>query len=143
MYKKQADIRWSDMDPNFHLRHSVYYDLGASTRISFLNDNGFTPNVLLQNQIGPILFREECVFKREVRFHDKVEIDLRLQKCRKDGSRWTMVHQLWKNETSLSAIITVDGAWIDLVNRKLAIPPAIIMNAFNTIPKTEDFKWLD
>jgi acyl-CoA thioester hydrolase len=30
------DIRWSDLDPNFHLRHSVYYDYGAFARVQFL-----------------------------------------------------------------------------------------------------------
>jgi acyl-CoA thioester hydrolase len=32
-YSKKIDIRWSDIDANFHLRHSVYYDLGAFLRM--------------------------------------------------------------------------------------------------------------
>ena len=65
-YIKDVDIRWSDLDPNFHLRHSVYYDFGAYCRISFLNDNGITETVMREHKIGPVLFREECVFKREI-----------------------------------------------------------------------------
>ena len=38
VYSKKVEIRWSDLDPNFHLRHSVYYDWGAYTRISFLSE---------------------------------------------------------------------------------------------------------
>lgn len=27
--KYPVHLRWADMDPNFHLRHDVYYALGA------------------------------------------------------------------------------------------------------------------
>ncbi len=64
-YIKNAEMRWSDLDPNFHLRHSVYYDFGAYCRICFLFDNGVTDKLMKELEIGPILFREECVFKRE------------------------------------------------------------------------------
>jgi acyl-CoA thioester hydrolase len=32
---KQLSFRWSDLDPNFHVRHSAYYDFGAQHRIEF------------------------------------------------------------------------------------------------------------
>lgn len=129
------------MDPNFHLRHSVYYDIGAYSRISFLNEHGFTPDVLVQHQVGPILFREECVFKREIRFEDRVRVNLQLQKSFRDISRWTMIHELWKNETTLAAVITVDGAWMDIVKRKLTAPPHELTEVFEKVPRTEDFAW--
>ena len=130
------------MDPNFHLRHTSYYDIGAYCRISFLNEHGFTPGLLIKYQIGPILFREECVFKREVHFGDSVEVSLELKKSFRDMSRWTMVHEIWKNESILSAVITVDGAWIDIVKRKLTKPPEELIDAFNKLPKTGDFEWV-
>ena len=57
-------------------------------------------------------------------------------------SRWTMMHEIWKNETVLAAVITVDGAWIDIVKRKLAIPPQELIDAFNKVRKAEDFEWV-
>lgn len=141
-YSKHVDIRWSDLDPNFHLRHSIYYDWGAYVRISFLNEQGLTPAVLVQHFIGPILFREECVFKREIQFGDQVEVNLTLLKCRKDMSRWTMQHEIWKNSDTLSAIITIDGAWIDTKARKLAIPPDLILKGFEALPKAANFEWV-
>lgn len=131
------------MDPNFHLRHSVYYDWGAFVRMSFLNEHGLTPSVLNQFHFGPILFREECVFKREIHFGDKVEINLQLRKSRRDMSRWTMIHEIWKNEQILSAVITAEGAWIDTHIRKLAAPPPVITDGFEKIPKSVDFEWLE
>ena len=142
-YEKQIEIRWSDLDPNYHLRHSVYYDYGAYSRVSFLTENGITPEIMLQHHIGPIIFREECLFKREIRFGDELVINLKLDKCRTNISKWTMVHEIWKNKDTLAAVITVDGAWLDTNIRKLAKPPELFMPAFERIPKTDLFKFTD
>ena len=117
---KEIQIRWSDLDPNFHLRHSVYYDWGALSRIEFLYARGLTAELMEQLHFGPILFREECIFKKEVRFGDKITIGLKLLKARKDYSRWTIQHDIIKNNEVVSAILTVDGAWLDTGKRKLA-----------------------
>jgi acyl-CoA thioester hydrolase len=141
-YSKIVEIRWSDLDPNFHVRHSVYYDFGAYVRMCFLTENGLTPNVLVQNHIGPILFREECLFKREVQFGDRVSINIFIKKSSKNYSRWTIQHELTKNDNTVCAIITVDGAWIDTIKRKLTIPHELVTPTFNQLPKTEDFEWI-
>jgi acyl-CoA thioester hydrolase len=140
VYSKKVEIRWSDLDPNFHLRHSVYYDWGAYTRISFLTEHELTPKLMMQHHIGPIIFREECMFKREIQFGDSIEVFLKLAKSTKDAGRWTMVHEIWKNTDTLSAIITVDGAWIDTQIRKLAIPPNLFAEKMDLLPKTENFE---
>jgi len=141
-YTKKIEARWSDIDPNFHLRHSVYYDFGAFVRIAFMTENGLTPFIMQQNKIGPILFREECVFKKEVHFNDAIEVNVQLVKARPDMSRWTMIHEVWKNGDTLSAIITIDGAWIDTELRKLAIPPDSFKQVFEQVPRTDHFEWL-
>lgn len=142
-YIKNVEIRWSDLDPNYHLRHSVYYDLGAFCRIAFLNEHGVTPQVMQSHHIGPVLFREECVFKREVKFGDELKVNLKLDKSTHDMRRWTLVHELWKQEDVLAAIITVEGAWLDTDLRKLAIPPAIFKKAFEMIPRTDEFMFIE
>lgn len=142
-YTKHVEVRWSDMDPNFHLRHSVYYDWGAYLRLSFLTEHGLTPSAMQQLHIGPILFREECVFKREIAFGDRVSTNVALSKSRRDISRWSMLHEVWKNDDTLCAVITVDGAWLDTKIRKLAVPPAMIQSVFESVPTTENFEWLD
>lgn len=140
-YSKNIEVRWSDLDPNFHLRHSVYYDWGAFIRISFMNESGLTPAVMQQEHIGPIIFREECVFKKEVRFNDAIEVNVTLLKSTPDAGRWTMVHEVWKNADTLSAVITIDGAWINTQFRKLAIPPQTFKSAFEKIPRADNFEW--
>ena len=66
IFELPLQIRWSDLDPNFHLRHSVYYDWAAMCRMEFLTRNGLTPALMQQMQFGPIIFREEAVFRKEI-----------------------------------------------------------------------------
>jgi acyl-CoA thioester hydrolase len=139
-YEKKIDLRWSDLDPNFHLRHSVYYDFGAYIRISFLHDHGMTDPILLQNHFGPILFREECIFRRELRMGDDISIDLHLVKAKSDFARWTIQHQL-KKEGVLAAVLTVEGAWMDTQTRKLTALPLPFREVFEKMPRTENFEW--
>ena len=141
-YTKPVEIRWSDLDPNFHLRHSVYYDMGAYIRMCFLTENGLNTAVLMRHQLGPVLFREECLFKREIHFNDTVSINLVLRQCSPTYSRWTMRHEVVKNGDIVSAIITVDGAWMDTVKRRLTVPAEIVTPTFEQLPRAEDFKWL-
>jgi acyl-CoA thioester hydrolase len=62
-FSKQLSFRWSDLDPNFHVRHSAY-DFGAQHRIEILESLGLTMKVLT-GHFGPILFREECIFRKK------------------------------------------------------------------------------
>ncbi len=141
-YNKSIEIRWSDLDPNFHVRHSVYYDMCAYVRMSFLTDYGLSAGVLTAHQIGPILFREECLFKREIKFGDIVSINLWLKQCSPSFSRWTMQHDIIIDTETIAAQVTVDGAWIDTARRKLTIPEVLVKQTFDQLPKSADFKWL-
>jgi len=140
---KEVQIRWSDLDPNFHLRHSVYYDWGALSRIEFLYANGLTAELMNKLHFGPILFREECVFKKEIRLGDRIRIGLKLLKGKRDYSRWTIQHDIIKGDDIVSAILTVDGAWLDTNKRKLATPPSQVTEVFSKMPYGENFQWLD
>lgn len=141
-YSKKMEIRWADLDPNFHVLHSKYYDFGAYCRMSFLTEHGITAALMVAENIGPIIFREECLFKKEIRFGDTVEVFLKLDKCNNDASRWTMLHEIWINGNSLAALITIDGAWIDTRLRKLAKPPEAYKTGLLMIPKSENFNKL-
>ena len=139
-YIKQVEIRWSDLDPNFHLRHSVYYDFGAYCRINFLFDNGITEDIMREHSIGPVLFREECFFMKEIILGDKISISLKLKSVSADFRKFSMQHEIFKNENELAAILIIDGVWMDTVKRKIAAPPQMVIDTLNTIPKTEDYK---
>jgi acyl-CoA thioester hydrolase len=139
-FKKEVSIRWSDIDPNFHLRHSVYYDFGAQQRIEILEEVGLSLNVMQEVGFGPIIFREECIFKREVRLSDIITITAKIAKMRADGSRWTIQHVFTNLQNVECATLNIDGAWMDTKKRKLCNPtPQIVVDVLNAFPRSEGF----
>ena len=95
-----------------------------------------------QLHVGPILFREECTFRKEIRLGDEITINLVLTKSRKDFSRWSIRHQIKKAGDIVAATIVVDGAWINLKERKLGTPPEHVHKVFAQMPQAEGFEWL-
>lgn len=134
-------LRWSDFDPNFHLRHSVYYDWGAMCRMAFLDQNGLTIDKFKTLPVGLILFREECSFRKEIVMGDEVHISLHLLSAKKDFSRFSIRHRITRGADILCATLVIDAAWISVKERKLAIPPPEAGEVFGRIPQDEEFKW--
>lgn len=142
-FEMPVQFRWADLDPNFHFRHSVYYDWATMCRFDFLKERGLNAALMKKLNFGPIIFREEAVFRKEIIYEDKVSINLKLLKSRRDFSRWTIVHEIKKNADTLCALVTIDGAWLNTIHRKLFIPPAEVVQIFQQMPIDENFQWLD
>lgn len=138
-FSTKLEVRWADLDPNFHVLHSKYFDFGAYCRMRFLTENGITVALMQEYHIGPILFREECLFKKEIKFGDELTITLKLDKLSPDYRKWTMVHEIWLNNNTLAAEMTADGAWMDTKLRKVVALPEIFRQGFYAIPKTNNF----
>ncbi len=144
MNKKHISIRWSDLDPNFHMRHSVFYDFCAQQRIEILGSLGLTMEKFKELQIGPVIFREEAVFRREIKLGDHIVLEVYLSKMKADASKWSFEHRFVNADGKLMATVTVDGSWLDVVQRKLAREiPDVLLSAFVDFPKTEGFELLD
>jgi len=139
-FVRTIQIRWSDMDSNRHLRHSAYYDYGAAMRMMVLSDHGLTLKKLEEFKIGPILFREEAIFKREIRLEDRISLDVAVVKSTPDFSRWSLRHNFIKGDGTLAAILNIDGAWMDLIKRKLTVPPELVKQIFGAFPKAHDYQ---
>lgn len=140
IFNKHLSIRWSDLDANFHLRHSVYYDFGAQIRLQILNSLGLTMEIMKEQHFGPVLLREECIFRREIKLNDHVVITARLAKLSADGARWTIQHEFLSLSQKVLATITVDGGWIDTNLRKFVTStPRIVKEVFESFPRAESF----
>lgn len=141
-FKIPVSLRWADFDPNFHLRHSVYYDFGAAARVAFLEAFGITYQLMSEQHFGPILFREEAVFRKEVRPGDELSINVLVTKLRRDSSRFSFRHELTRADDTLCAVMNVDGAWIDTQLRKLVVPPPAVAEALQGAARSNDFEWV-
>ncbi len=135
----EGKVLWSHIDANMHLRHSAYADFAAQARLNMLDSIGITADTLKQYKVGPILFREELIYLREVNPNDVVKVSCEMTKGRMDGSRWSFTQELYRGDAVKAAIIHVDGAWIDMVHRKLASLPQLFLDKFMHVPKSENF----
>ena len=39
-FQQQVSVRWDDLDPNGHVRHSAYYNYGSQARVAYLHRQG-------------------------------------------------------------------------------------------------------
>ncbi len=141
VFEQSIAIRWADLDPNGHVRHSVYYDYGAMVRIAYLHQSGFGIDWMARQGLGPVLFREEAKFFRELKLGDELLLDVRLAGLSEDHRKWSMRHRMRRGE-ELCATLEVDGAWLDLRARRIIPPPPGLLERFAAMPRTEDFRIL-
>lgn len=137
--RKKIIVRWSDLDPNGHVRHSVYYDYGAQVRIAYLQQFGLGLGWMTRNDIGLVLFREEAKFYRELNSGDELVIDVKLSGLSADHRKWSMRHRIMRGD-ELCATLDIDGAWFDLKTRRVTQPPQELMKKFEALVHTEDFQ---
>jgi acyl-CoA thioester hydrolase len=143
-FSKNFQVKWADIDANRHLRHSAYYDYGAQVRILFFDENGYSMQKFAEIHLGPILFREEAVFMKEIFMNEKITVDMRLAASRNDGTKWKFVHSIYKENGEKAAQITVEGAFMDLLKRKLTYPPEELLSLVEHLEKTENYElWPD
>jgi acyl-CoA thioester hydrolase len=141
--KKQISIRWSDLDPNFHLRHSVFYDFAAQQRVEILSSIGLTMSKFQEMKMGPVIFREEAIFRREIKMGDQITLEVYLSKMSADGTKWSFEHRFMNDAGKLMATLHVDGSWIDIVARKLYKDiPQDLLQSFIDFPRTDNFEMI-
>lgn len=140
-FEKNIEVRWSDVDPNRHVRHSAYYEYGAHVRIRYFTECGFDSATMSQLNIGPILFKEECSFIKEIRPDDTISINVLKGEVSEDASRWILHHEIFNQKGEKSAHITIKGAWIDLNIRKLTSPPIELAKAIHELPLGDHYTY--
>lgn len=141
-YTKTFEVIWADMDPNRHMRHSVYNDYAAQSRVAMFEDFGLSIESIAEIGFGPILFREETKFFKEIKMSEVITVSCQLTRMRKEGDRWTFLHEIYKENEAKAAEIIVDGAWLNINTRKLGVPNSNMLDVINQFPRTDDFKWI-
>ena len=136
----EGQIIWAQIDANRHLRHSAYADLCAQARSNMLEVMGLSLDKIAERNIGPVLFREELVYLREARLNDLIKVTVVMTRYNIDNSRFSFRHEVYRADGTKCAIVTVDGAWMDIEKRKLTLLPAEWQSIVAHLPKSEDFQ---
>ncbi|MCB0795186.1 MAG: thioesterase family protein [Flavobacteriales bacterium] len=140
-FRQRLHLRWADIDANYHLRHSAYYDLGAQQRMDGFAHFGLTQDGMREMAIGPVLFREECHFRSEIGIQDEVYLEMRITGLGMRHHKFRFEHLFRGPEGRDLARLEVEGAWIDIVARKVVSAPAEVMEAMDRLPRTTEFAW--
>tara|TARA_R110002049_G_scaffold11147_8_gene53363 strand:+ start:4646 stop:5089 length:444 start_codon:yes stop_codon:yes gene_type:complete len=132
--------KWSDFDPNRHMRHTAYNDYAAEVRVRYFAKYNFSIEEFTKHNLGPILFTEETSFRKEIHLGENITVNLKVQGLSENNERWKIVHEVFNEAGKLSAIIKVYGSWIDLSKRKLRIPPIETKEMFDFAERSDDFE---
>ncbi|MGI9532132.1 acyl-CoA thioesterase [Lutimonas sp.] len=139
-FKFSSPTRWADFDPNNHMRHTAYNDYAAESRVRLFDAYGLSLTEFNRLRVGPVLFKEETSFFREIGIGDNITVEVFLKGASELGERFKFVHKIFRGDGILSAEIEIYGAWIDLNKRKLTTPPGIILEVLEKLTKTDDFE---
>jgi acyl-CoA thioester hydrolase len=140
-FEKKFEVKWADLDPNGHVRHSAYYDYGGYIRIRFISESGYGQKKLAELKLGPILFKEECHFIKEIGMGDVLRVNILKGEISSDCSRWIVHHEIFSQDEQKVAHITAQGAWLNTEKRILTSPPTDLAKAFHRLPPGEGFNY--
>lgn len=136
----EGQIIWAQIDANRHLRHSAYADLCAQARSNMLDAAGLSLDRIAERNIGPVLFREELIYLREVRLNDVVKVRVMMRSYNTLNSRFSFLHEIYRSDNTKCAVVTVDGAWMDIGKRKLTTLPDEWQTIVEHLPKSDDYR---
>ncbi len=138
-YKHTFEIRWADLDPNAHMRHSAYLDYGAQLRIAYFSEYGYPIDRMQRENLGPLLFTEKASYLREIRPNELITVDLALTGLSENRKHWGIRHQIFKSSGELAGNIDCRGAWLDLLKRKVIVMPDALYQLMRGMPRSDDY----
>ena len=137
---KTFEVKWADVDPNNHLRNTVYVDYTDHVRFSYFESQGIDYNYIRELGVGPIFFKVCTTYYKEVHLHETVTVNLKLIRLSEDGGRWAFEHDIIKENGKVAAKVVVEGAFLNLHTRKLAKPSEKMNEAVRKLERVENYE---
>lgn len=141
-HEEHFAVRWSDLDANRHVKNTIFSEFATHTRFRLLEAHGFDQAKFERLRFGPVMFREEIRYRRELAFGDEVVVSVLFAGLSEDGSQWRVHQEVTRGDGKQAAILTIDGAWIHLDRRKLIAPPDELVQLLRRLPRTSSFQVL-
>lgn len=141
-HEEHFAVRWSDLDANRHVKNTIFSEFATHTRFRLLESHGFGQGRFEALRFGPVMFREEIRYRRELAFGERVAVNVLFAGLSEDGSQWRVHQEVRRADGKQAAILTIDGAWIHLDSRKLIAPPDELLQVVQVLPRTTDFQVL-
>jgi acyl-CoA thioester hydrolase len=130
---------WADMDWNSHMANTAYLNKVVDARLLALADKGLPAEEFIRLRLGVVVMKDELEYKREVKWMEEIDISFSLAGFAPDGSRFKVQNEILRTNGDLAARITSTGGFMDLDVRKLVAPPPVVLAAYLSLPRTEDY----
>lgn len=141
-FEERFTIRWGDLDANRHVRNTIFSEFATHTRFRVLEAHDFPQARFEAMRFGPVMFREEIRYRRELLFGEDVTVNVLFAGLSEDGSQWRVHQEVARADGKQAAILTIDGAWIHLDKRRLVAPPDELLAVLRSLPRMDDFEVL-
>lgn len=141
-FEEHFSVRWSDLDANRHVRNTIFSEFATHTRFRLLEAHGFTQARFESMRFGPVVFREEIRYKRELVFGEEVTVSVVSAGLSEDGSRWRVLQEVTRGNGKQAAMLRIEGGWIHLDTRRLMGPPRELLDLLQGLPRSADFEVL-
>lgn len=131
-FSVRIEVRGYELDRQGHLNQAVYMQYAEHARWQFLQAAGFTPDVLGEAGIGPVLLKATVRFQRELKAGDEVDVS-----CTISGGQGRLVELMQRFHTPagvpVARIDSVIGL-LDLTTRRLLPDPRATLRELATRP---------
>ena len=134
-FSKTYGVKWADLDPNEHVRHSVYDEYADDTRVRWMEQIGYPPARFSESGFGPVIVRQQAHFYREVTIGDSITVTLRLASLSPSGATWKMEHDIVKSCGEKAAELRIEGTWLNRETRKPMAPPDELLQLLEALAR--------
>jgi acyl-CoA thioester hydrolase len=131
---------WKDIDFNQHMKNTAFLEKVDDVRMMFFAENGLLINEFARLRIGPVVFKDEVEYFKEINMLEKIKISIETSGMSEDGTRFIIKNEFFRPDGKMAARITSYGTWIDLDERKVRVPPEKIQMMMKALPKADDYK---
>jgi acyl-CoA thioester hydrolase len=138
-WSRTYEFRWSDLDSNGHINYAAYIDAAGDLRYRFFAEQGFPPERFVMLGLGPIYAGLTARFLREVRLGEIITITYSLTGLSSSRGHWKVHHDMLRANGKRAVSLDIDGAFLHLATRKLALPPPELAEIFDLVPRAPDF----
>jgi acyl-CoA thioester hydrolase len=139
MFAKTLFASWADMDFNSHMKNTAFLDKSADVRMMYFAEHGFPVAEFARLKLGPVVMKDDVEYRKEVGLLQEITVTLAIAGLSTDGSRFVLRNEILRPDGTLCARVTSAGGWLDLAARKLVAPPAPLLAALQSLPRTDDF----
>ncbi len=144
--EREAPVRfvvgWGDLDANNHLGNTAILDHAADARLTYFARRGYPGTRFADERIGPVMLRDELVYRRELRLLEEFTVDVQAVGISPDGVRFRIENTFRNAAGETTAVVTSEGLWFDLDQRKPRVPSPELDAVQRTMPRSPAFREL-